>query len=215
MAKVTMSIQEALNELSTLNKRIEKSIHKRIQFGAIVIGKKPVNGYNSNEEFQKDVKSVYDSMRALIHRRTLIKRAIVKKNAEVEVTIGNQVLTLAEAIERKNSIKLEETILREMENQYTTLMNEFASTKEYYRERLDRHIENAVGKDNKDKFKEDNAMFNFFKEENEPAFIDPIHLRKEIDALDEEITTFKEKVDNVLTTANVKNNIEFEDPAVK
>lgn len=213
MGIVTMSIQEALNELSTLEKRIKNSLEKRLQFGAVVIGKKTVNGYNSNEEFENDVKSTYDSVRALIKRRTLIKRAVVKKNAEVEVTIGKETMTLAEAIERKSSIQYEERLLLEMERQYTRLITDLGDKKEYYRDKLDKYIENAVGKDNKEKVNKDDLVLKFFREENEPQFIDPINLRIEIDKLGESINTFKEKVDNVLTAANVKNNIEFEDPS--
>ncbi|OEH94358.1 hypothetical protein BFG57_08390 [Bacillus solimangrovi] len=214
---VTMSIQEGLNELSTLEKRITKALTRRIHFGAVVIGRKAVNGYSNNEEFEKDVKSTYDSARALIKRRTLIKRAIVKKNAEVEVTIGGQTMTLAEAIERKNSIHFEEQLLHEMERQFTQLMNDLAEKKEYYRDRLDDHLTRSVGKENKEKLNinEDDPMLKFFRDENEPNFIDPINLRKEIDELDLSISMFKEKVDNVLTAANVKNDIEFDDTSVE
>lgn len=212
---VKMSIQEGLNELNTLEKRIQKSLSKRLRFGAVVIGNKTVNGYNNNKDFEDDVQSTYDSIRALINRRTLIKRAIVKKNAEVPVTIGKETMTLAEAIERKNSIQYEEHLLHEMEKQYTFLMNDLGEKKEYYREKLDKHLENTLGKDQKDKMKENNPYLDFFKEENEPLFIDPINLKKEIDKLDDSISTFKEKVDNVLTAANVKNDIEFDDTPVK
>ncbi|WP_083248995.1 hypothetical protein [Bacillus solimangrovi] len=217
MGMVTMSIQEGLNELSTLEKRITKALTRRIHFGAVVIGRKAVNGYSNNEEFEKDVKSTYDSARALIKRRTLIKRAIVKKNAEVEVTIGGQTMTLAEAIERKNSIHFEEQLLHEMERQFTQLMNDLAEKKEYYRDRLDDHLTRSVGKENKEKLNinEDDPMLKFFRDENEPNFIDPINLRKEIDELDLSISMFKEKVDNVLTAANVKNDIEFDDTSVE
>jgi hypothetical protein len=218
MGKVVMSIQEGLNELSTLEKRIQKALTRRMQFGAVVIGDKAVNGYKDNEDFQQKVKSTYESVKALINRRTLIKRAIVKKNAEVVIKINEQEMTLAEAIERKNSIQYEEQLLAEMERQYTQLMNELGDKKEYYRDKLDRHIEMIVGKDNKEKkekYKDDVALLDYFNKEHEPKFIDPLDLKEEIEKLELSIATFKEKVDNVLTAANVMNNIEFEEPSVK
>ncbi|MCA1064858.1 hypothetical protein QTG56_24940 (plasmid) [Rossellomorea sp. AcN35-11] len=216
MGKARMSIQEGLNEINTLESRIDKALSRRMQLGTVVIGDKTVNGYKDNNEFEKAVKSTYDSVRALIERRTLIKRAIVKKNAEVEVSINGRTMTLAEAIDEKNQlIPFKESLLLEMQRQYTSLMKDLGEKQEYYRNKLDKHIETAVGKDNKDKVTEDNAMLKFFKEQNEPVLIDPINLREQIDLLEDWITEFKEKYNNIMTAANVTNDIEFEEPSKK
>lgn len=208
----TMSIQEGLNELGILDSRISRLLNAGSSYGAVVLGKRSVRGFDSNEKFEEKVKSDLQSVRALIDRRTSIKGAIIKKNAEVEVTIGGKTMTLAEAINTKTYITADKQLLNQLTNQYNTLTRDFANHESNYHAKLDAHIENIVGKEQKDKMKANEEIFKFFKEENEPKFIDPIGLNDLIEKMSSEIEEFEGKVDLVLTRANITNDIEFEDP---
>ena len=103
-----MSIQEGLNELKTLDARINKALSAQGQYAVVVTGKRVVRGFESNEKFINKAKAKFDSIQSLIKRRDLIKNAIIKKNAEVEVEIGNQNMTLAEAI---NKLQLSDRVV--------------------------------------------------------------------------------------------------------
>jgi hypothetical protein len=208
-----MSIQEGLNELKTLDARIQRSLSERSAYGAIVIGNRTVRGYDSNEKFTAKAKSNFDSVKALIQRRTLIKNAIIKKNAEVVVNISGKEMTLAEAINTKAYIDADRQLLSQLTFQYNKLINEFESAEYQYQQKLDTHVENIVGKEQKDKMKANEEIINFFKEANEPKFIDPIDLKEVIETMSKDIEEFESKVDFVLTRANITNDIEFDDPS--
>lgn len=208
-----MSIQEGLNELKRLKERIEKLRRSRETFGAVIIGNKIVRGYESNDAFSKKVQSNFDSIKGLLERRDLIKKAIIKKNAEVEVTIGKDVMTLAEAIYTKTAIEDKEYLLNQLTTQYNQLMKDHENAEYAYQNKLDAHVESIVGKEQKDKMKANEEVIKFFKEENEPKFIDPIKLNETIEKMSNEIGEFKSQVDLALTRANIINDIEFEDPS--
>ena len=100
-----MSIHRALGELKTLDKRIRKEIENTIFIGA---KKKSSNTEyktrTSIVDFNNNVNSSIQSINDLILRRKEIKEAIVNSNANTFVTIGDNKMTVASAIERKTSI---------------------------------------------------------------------------------------------------------------
>lgn len=208
-----MSIQEGLNELKTLDSRISKALSERNSYGAVVIGQRSVRGYDSNEKFMEKARSAFQSIQALIQRRNLIKNAIIKKNAEVVVEIAEKEMTLAEAINTKTYIEADKQLLNQLTLQYNSLIRDLETAEYNYQVKLDSHVENIVGKEQKDKMKANQDIIKFFKEENEPHFIDPINLKETIDKMSDDIQQFESKVDFVLTRANITNDIEFEDPS--
>lgn len=210
-----MSIQEGLNELKTLDSRIERALNEKNVYGSVVIGERSVPGYESNEKFVEKSKAAFQSTQALIARRTTIKNAIIKKNAEVQVEIGNKAMSLAEAINTKSYIEADKRLLYQLTTQYNKLMREMESAEAQYRNKLDAHIENIVGKDQKDKMAANQSIIDFFSKQNEPKFIDAIGLKDQIEKMSKDIEEFESKVDFVLTRANITNDIEFEDPTVE
>ena len=117
-----MTIHEALSELKILGSRIEREI----AYANFVITNKhsndKING-QSIDEYKTNVSSIYQKIRDLIRRRTAIKKAVVKSNAITEVTIGDETMTVAEAIEYKN------TGIDYLVALNTKLSNEYASVK--------------------------------------------------------------------------------------
>ncbi|AEO93788.1 tail fiber protein [Bacillus phage G] len=210
-----MSIQEGLNELKVLESRITKLLAERNTYVSVVIGDRSVRGYENNAAFEKKAKAKFDSIAALIERRTVVKNAIIKKNAEVQVEINGKTMTLAEAINYKTFIEEKKRFLSQLVSQYNTAMNQLENEEYSYKEKLDKHVETMVGSDRKDKMKENEEVIKFFKESNEPKLIDPVGLKDVIDKLTEEIEGFEAKVDFELTRANITNDIEFEDPTVE
>ena len=97
------SIHRALAELKLLDKRITKTIDN---LKVITYKKGNKLEYNiTEEEFKAVVEADMQSVKDLITRRKEIKEKIVKSNAETLVTIAGKEMTVAAAIERKESIK--------------------------------------------------------------------------------------------------------------
>src|SRR5690625_647698 len=114
-----MTITKALSELKLLDKRINRKIEDAvfISFKKGELGKLP-NGLDE-KEFGKNVEADYNSIADLIKRRNKIKASIVKSNAETVVNISGKDYTVAEAIERKNSIEYEIALLKKLKHDYS------------------------------------------------------------------------------------------------
>lgn len=202
----TMTVTRALAELKLLDSRIHKAFQESM-FIAITTGKKPVIGYEKNEDFSEKVKSKYQSIRDLIERRKKIKSAIVKSNAENKVIIGEVEYSVAEAIERKNAIQYEQALLSKLRQDYSNAVRKFEQEEERVKERLDKHLESIFGRDVKIEKGAQKEESDIFLERNEPKLIDPLNLKDEIERLENEINNFLLNVDFVLSEANSLNKI--------
>ena len=98
-----ISITEALNELKLYDSKILKAITNAKLVGAAKKFSDKV-GVFKKEDFEDRAKASYQSVTDLIANRNALKSAIVKSNAITEVTVNGKTMTVAEAIERKNSI---------------------------------------------------------------------------------------------------------------
>ena len=112
-----ISITEALNELKLYDSKIMKAITNAKLVGAAKKSSDKV-GVVKKDDFEERAKASYQSVTDLIANRNTLKSAIVKSNAVTEVTINGKTMTVAEAIERKNSIEYDEQLLNAMKTQY-------------------------------------------------------------------------------------------------
>src|SRR5690606_13391079 len=113
---MTLSIAGALVELKLLDKRIEKATGNGL-FVSYKLGQNVPKLFKNSEEMLTTIKASHQSVTALITRRNMIKSAIVVSNATTKVTIGDESMTVAEAIERKNSIYYDKALLSSYQQQ--------------------------------------------------------------------------------------------------
>lgn len=99
-----ISVSHALVKLKLLDKQIDKII-SNFKCTDVLIGKKLRNN-KPIQDFEKDVKEEFQKLHDIISYRSKLKFAIVKSNANTEVCINNDILTVAEAIETKSFIKI-------------------------------------------------------------------------------------------------------------
>ena len=99
-----MLVTQALNELKLLDSRIEDATNNAIFVIAAKKNEKKVNPNLTKEDFEIRSKAFYQSIMDLIERRKKIKAAIVASNAVTKVTVHDEEMTVAEAIERKSTI---------------------------------------------------------------------------------------------------------------
>lgn len=136
------SIHRALAELKLLDKRITKTINN-----LKVVTYKKGNKLECNiaeEEFKAVVEADMQSVKDLITRRKEIKEKIVKSNAETLVTIAGKEMTVAAAIERKESIKYEKRLAEELKNQLNNLKAIINNRNEQVEYSLERQLGNLT-----------------------------------------------------------------------
>lgn len=209
MTTETMNVHQALAELKMLDKRIiaETNACKW------VVANKHSNtmiGGISIDEYKKNVKAQYDKVTTLIRRAEAIKRAVVKSNANVTITVGGVEYTVAEAIEmKKNGV-------RRLENLKYSLGLHLADAKktadrnngEELERRATQHIETMFSKsDAKGLTDEMKKARNLFIEQQTYELVDPIDAQKEIEELTKRIDNFAVNVDAALSTINATTEI--------
>lgn len=209
MTVETMSIQRGLSELKLLDKRITSAMSGS-RLVAVRIGEKPVTGYKDDAEFAELANAKHQSVTDLIKRRDAIKGSIVVANATTPLKVGSETLTIATAIERKDSISYKMSLLNNMRYQYNQSLTEYSNKEAQFKDKLDKQLESLYGKEGKVKGAENKEALKPFLELHEPHLIDPLNLKKEIDALEEYIDVFSSEVDFALSEVNVKTEFTIE-----
>ena len=206
-----MSIHRALGELKTLDKRIRKEIENTIFIGA----KKK----SSNTEYKtrtsivdvnNNVNSSIQSINDLILRRKEIKEAIVNSNANTFVTIGDNKMTVASAIERKTSIGYDKFLLSKIKEQYALIVGFVEENNEEVECDLSSKIDNMLNANDKNNINGIEEFSKAYRNSNSWEVIDPVDLKSFIDKLEKEITIFENEVDVVLSESNATTFIEVE-----
>lgn len=206
-----ISITEALNELKLYDSKIKKSITTASFCGAAKKSEYKV-GVVKKEDFDKRAKASYQSATDLINNRNSLKSAIVKSNAITVVEIDGKVMTLAEAIEHKNSIKYEETLLNEMKRQYAAATAAVDKENKQVDSRIEDLLATFIGKDCDKKSNKEvqEAIEKPYRKKNEFELIDPLGLYEKIQTLEANIEGFKANVDTVLALSNATTLIDVD-----
>ena len=206
-----ISITEALNELKLYDSKINKAIANAKLASAAKKSSDKV-GVVTKEDFEKRAKASYQSVTDLIANRNTLKSAIVKSNAVTEVTINGKTMTVAEAIERKNSIDYDVTLLNEMKKQYVIATDTVNKENKKVDNKVDELLSTLIGKDSDKKIsKEDQeAIEKPYREKNEYEFIDPISIYDKMLELEADIDGFNSEVDTKLVLSNATTFIEID-----
>lgn len=206
-----ISITEALNELKLYDSKINKAITNAKLVGATKKSSDKI-GVVKKEEFIERAKASYQSVTDLIANRNALKSAIVKSNAITEVTINGKTMTVAEAIERKNSIEYDEQLLNTMKAQYVNATSSVDKENKKVDTKVDELIQTLVGKDSDKKIEKDaiEAIEKPYREKNEWELVDPIKIFDEMLKLEAEIDGFNSEVDTKLVLSNATTFIELD-----
>ena len=210
MTTETMNIHQALVELKTLDKRIDSAIKE----SEWVVANKHSNGKIGGidlKDFIENIKSRHQKVTSLIARAEAIKRAVVNSNAITKVTIAGKEYTVAEAIEMKNhGIERLRSLVNRMTHDYNSakLSADLANSTELER-RADDYIRTMIGNtDIKGMTEEVKRMREEFIKAQTMELVDPINVLKQIELLNEQITSFEMNVDAALSVSNALTTIE-------
>lgn len=206
-----MTLARALAEIKLLNSKIEKNIG-RLQLVATKTGKKDiVNGSNEKVvDFNENAKSNYQSTLDLIKRRNFIKSKLTQANAITTISIGQDSYTIAEAIDRKNSIQIEKTLLDKMKSNLNLQIKNMNTANDKMEADINRMVETKMGAD-KSKAEDVADLKRIFRESDTTTLVDPLDLKVKIEDLEKSIENFELNIDFTLSEANAINYIEIED----
>lgn len=221
MQTKTMTVQQALNELKVLDSRVATKVSNLGQeTSAVQADKKLLGTQNSRktvQEFLDDAVSKLQSANDLINYRRALKSAVLQSNAVTKVTVADKEMTVAEAIEYKNSISLEWNLVNSLELGITKAELLTAKYNEDVERKLERNIDSILGNEKDRKTQDDLEVIETLRanaEKSKAEIVVPeigkIKLTDYVSKKREELEDFESNVDFILTASNVTTNITIE-----
>lgn len=207
--KQQWNIHRCLSELKTIDNRISKKI---ANFNQVDYKKnsaeKTYRTKSTVQEFEDKVKAELSSITQLIANRNKIKNAVVLSNASTKVMIGGREYTVAEAIERKNSISLERSLITKLTSNYKTAMNSVNSNNIEAELRAESQVNAILGSD----AKADEKLETMAKviESSSWSLIDPVDTVELAEKMALEVEAFETEVDYVLSVSNATTIVEID-----
>lgn len=202
-------VTQALNELKLLDSRIVNEICKSKFVASAKTVEKNITPYCSKENFITKAKSSFDSINALIERKSKIKAAVIASNATTKVEINGVTMTVAEALELKTSIGYKQDMLTDMKAQLASAKSEMEKKNLDLERKIDNILETMVSKDAKTKKDDFKEITDPMRTNGEYSLVDPLRIEDVIEKLENEIEGFKSNVDSVLQISNCITTIEF------
>ena len=205
-----MSVSRALIELKSIDKRIEKQTACLQPVTLEQGGKFPSQVAKNKDEFIDKVKADYQSIIDLIAYRRKIKSEIVASNAKTKVTINDEKMSVAEAIERKASIEFEKRLVKQISAQFANHVSSMEKSNAQVKARLDQLLQATFSKESaKVKADEYESVAKPYLANNEVSLVDPIDAKKVVEKLEDGIETFLAEIDITLTESNSRTVIEI------
>ena len=207
----TMTVTDALAELTLLEKRIDSArsaLDNNALIAVVEVGKVPT-GYKSRQEHATQARAALQRVDALISRRRTIKRSVVLSNASTMVTIAGEEMTVAEAIEMKNFIDYYEGVLNTMQSAYSRARKDYDIAKARVKDRLDKLAIEVLGKNaSAEKYQ---SLADSFLAREGVELLDPIDIAAKIEDRQTFVEEFNSTVDRVLSISNARTTVEIPD----
>jgi len=206
--KQSLTVQRALVELKLLDDRINKKIGTTKFVGSAVGDKLTLITGETKDSFEKDVKANTDSIFGLINRRAILKSAITVSNATTPISIFGQTVSVATAIDRKNSIGYEVALLNKMRKDYAEEIKTIERNNAKMEDTLSKLTSDRTSSE-KSKIEEINQLQESYRKLNETKLYDVLGIVKEIENLSNNIAGFQSEVDLCLSESNNTTYIEI------
>lgn len=206
-----MTIHRGLAELKLIDSKITKKINSLNPCGGYQNGKK-INNHFTQEEFKKEAKSGYDSIKDLINRKIEIKTKIVEANAKTIVEVGGKKMSIADAISHKAIIDQKAALLHHLKVKYSDSIAVINKNNEIVEDNALKIAMASLQKDNVKIGDEDAIRITEpYLKANKWQLADPLDVLTEVKDLENEIDDFNTEIDAVLSEANAVTFIEITD----
>lgn len=200
-----MTIHRALSELKLIDAKIEKGI-AAIEPTGLTQMDKPVNGFYKREDFEKQVHSNFDSVTALIDRKTKIKSAIVTANGSTNVVVGGKTMTIADAITQKTIITFKKNLIASLIKKHNSVKAKFTTENEKINNIALENAKIMIGKQGDGTVKPTDAdvknIVEPFVKRNEFQLVNPLDVENLVLKLQSEVDAFEADIDAVLSEIN-------------
>lgn len=213
MIKETMTVHEALSQRKILRERIKKATNDTFvtsnRHSNSKIGGEPI------EDAKKTMLNNFKSLTDMVSRFNAINNAVSQSNATTKITVDNKELYLAEAIAlRDEGSKIKFEILQEIQGQYQRSKKACDVYNRDLEEKAISALSAAYPKDS-NKTKEDLEFLETQKEAfivaNTYEIVTGIkNIEDVIAKLENDVNTFKAKIDAAISVSNALTSIEIE-----
>ena len=205
-----MTVHEALSTLKMLDRRICDKINDTTFAVANKHANTKINGV-SLDEYKKQTLSEYQSINDMIRRRKAIRNALSISNAYTTIQVNGKTFTVAEAIEYKaQGLTLQRLLLNSMEAAYNNAQRNMERGNAQIDEQADRYIKDLFGSKEKANADDVKATRDAYVAAQSFDFVDPLHIKDEMEKLSAEIDTFEHEIDSKLSVSNALTMLTIE-----
>lgn len=206
-----ISLTRALTEVKTLEDRISKATQAG-DFLGVVVGKNEVptnRNFKTRKEVEDSITAQFQALEAMTARRKAIKTAITKANVTTLVKVGSVEMTIAEAVDLKQSLWIKERLLQQLVSNVTVRAREVEQLTRELDAKIERLVTQLYGGDKKVEAAQTEEVKRTQYEQYGPALVDPVNLVAKINALKAEVDEIKLNLDFALSEVNAKTEIEI------
>lgn len=209
-----ITITRALTEIKLLEDRYNKAV-RDLDLIAVKQGSK-LRGNKSpykEEDFRDRALAMNNSAVSLYNRILLIKTLIDKSNSVTEVKIGEETMTVQEALVRKKYLELREDYLSKLKILSVEATRDFSKAENENQEAIEKLISSTLTKDMPEAQKENSRKEaeSYIEKSRAVEMVDPCKVNDLIEKIEDQIQTFKMNIDFVLSESNSTNYIEIPD----
>lgn len=199
----TQSITRSLVELKTLDEKITKLTSEGLFMS---FKTKSKNSGITEDEFSRTANESFARLEGMIRRRDLIKTLILESNLVARVTVAGREMSVAQAIEFKNTIEYKSRLLEVLKRQRKTVLAEQEAHKVRLQTKIDDNIKIICGKEKPDASVIATVTDGITKSDPIEVF-DPLNLEVLIRTMEEDVLNFRANVDFALSESNATTQI--------
>ena len=214
-----MLVTQALDERDLLVKKIADKIMKASFVDTIKPNEERVYEKRiSKEEFAKEAESAYQQIVDLIDRYQKIDAAIVDSNAKTQVTTSYGTFTVAGAISLRSRLRGqgaydgEADFEGKLQKKLATEYNDRVRFSDLKNSQLQNTAEemrlSILGRDTKTKDDKPLGVVDAYVKENTTELVDPLDVKKKLEALEEKRNTLLTELDTRIKVSNATTFVE-------
>lgn len=202
-----LTITRALAELKLLDKRITK----KIESSNFISWKSRKNNNFNSDAFTANSIADYQSILDLVNRRNRIKSAMILSNANTKVMLGENEITVAEVIERKQNVQYWKSLYEKLRMNRESITSMVERNNQQMETELHRILELNFGKTSSTKTNSDDIenISKAYRESNKSEIVDPINIDQKMKDLEKLVDEYEREANFVLSESNATTKIRF------
>lgn len=209
-----ISVAKALMLLKNTEKKIENAIpNVLLTANTKGIGEQQmvvhISSLTTVDEASNYIKESFQGINDLIKLRNELKSKILISNATTLLKIGDEEMTVAEAIDRKAAINMDNKLLATLREKANKVLQNHKVATSNFNDKLEKSRENFLSSNKKYTEDEIKVFTKPIVNSEQPEILDPLNASKILKELEEKINTFKAEVDFALNESNVITKIEI------